>query len=138
MDKGREIKFRAKIKDEFLGLFYMMADGWYYWDLDSCISRDKKYLKLETVSQFTGLRDKNGVDVYEGHIVGFSDVSVAGTKTHAPIIWDEETLSYKVDIGYKHRTLKEGEKDKTLEVIGDIYTNPEVIKQTNEENISSR
>ena len=117
INMNREIKFRAWDKN------HMVYNPELY--SNNCVEKAQKAGVI--LMQFIGLKDTNGKEIYEGDIVGFCDVSVAGTNDHAPIYWDEETLSYKADIGYEHRTLKQGMDNETLEIIGNIYENLDLI-----------
>lgn len=117
--KQREIKFRAWDKkykemisnEEFcFSPFYVQADGKVI-NLDE--SDKNKFEELDYVlMQYTGLKDRNGKEVYEGDIVehkfGYTRV----------IKW-RHTNSY---VGFG---ISKGERN---EVIGNVYENKDLLK----------
>jgi uncharacterized phage protein (TIGR01671 family) len=60
---SREIKFRAWNGEQMVSPDYITRDGIGYWKEDSIPSYSKELM------QFTGLKDKNGVDIYEADTV---------------------------------------------------------------------
>jgi uncharacterized phage protein (TIGR01671 family) len=82
------------------------------------------------VMQFTGLKDKNGVEIYEGDIV----------KTHTGRLWmityHEDSMGFILDSDPMNRDAearrvssdREQRKAIYMEVIGNIYENPELLK----------
>lgn len=84
----REIKFRAKLLQPFLG---QEVGEWFYWDIKSGFSVDEKLIDITTLSEYTGLKDKNGVTyIYEGDIID-NDGNVIGNQYETPDLLKEKT-----------------------------------------------
>lgn len=77
----------------------------------------------ETVGQYTGLKDKNGAEIFDGDIVECR----AGEKYHG--IW-EHSITVKIEMVFT-QSIWEMLNCEEIEVIGNIYENKELLEGEN-------
>lgn len=128
---NREIKFRAwnKEKRNMFNIARLdIADGTCY---DHLFSRNIYDFWNECIlMQYTGLKDINGKEIYEGDIVKIPNDETlygynAGEKYQVYFAYGGFRLKPKYDKNAKGFWL---EDDNELEVIGNIYENPELLE----------
>lgn len=149
----REIKFRGKNKDigwvcgqlayDINGNAYIIQEV----ELDSSYGIEETILfatmwyrvEKETLGQYTGLKDKNGKEIYEGDIIEFSyDMFVGNFDTFVAkgkVVFEEGAFYVEA---FENERTTEGEAYllysinlDTIEVIGNIYENKELLNETN-------
>jgi len=121
----REIKFRAWDK-----VFNLM------WDKNSFTSGKTSVLfdwiernkdpKGIILMQYTGLKDKNGKEIYEGDICGSE--AVYSDNFQYEIRYGDGKYYISNENGVQDDLIREVIRMYKLEIIGNIYENPELIK----------
>ena len=152
----REILFRGRssaTKEWFEGDLNHCENGVYICDLNG----NFVLVDSETIGEYTGLTDKNGIKIFEGDIFKFPDevwessYTPCGTEwdsweveNYGAIGFDEDTArfdfvqyrynenSVEADL-HENNCLEFAEFVKELEIIGNIHDNPELLKGAEKE-----
>ena len=140
---NREIKFRGRTPEGkwIYGDLLRVAGGTliYYGspvEAETCelegvgvalMSNEIAVVVPETVGQFTGLRDRNGEDIYEGDIL-----HIGRSKKSKPVAYSNEYAAFGIQ--YPDRDFfpfahdLQDISETCYEVIGNIHDNPELMK----------
>lgn len=125
----REIKFRAWDK-QFQIITKVLPDGYKFTFDGKVILLDHRGKEIGEsqdfiLMQYTGLKDKNGKEIYEGDIVDYELVD--GNKIFE-IKYREDMAKFVADGKDFHAWgLNQGDVSERTEIIGNIYENPELL-----------
>lgn len=127
----RELKFRVWSKKQktydykhpynTLGNFYINQNGCLFSDYGNAVTPEIKQGDF-VVERYTGLRDKNGKEIYEGDIVKYEGYTVC----FGVVEYDAPEFYLNADVSNWGRMIVHGIPYQT--VIGNIHENPELLE----------
>lgn len=117
----RDIKFRAWEKNlkEIISVDSINFEA-------GLINMELAWRTFEEIElmQYTGMKDKNGVEVYDGDIIR-EDIEKGGPPIIVSVVWEDGAFYGKERTHDPEYLLKEFLNG---EVIGNIYENPELLE----------
>jgi uncharacterized phage protein (TIGR01671 family) len=121
----KQIKYRQKLKDAYVSGY---GDTFHYWGYidGGFVSPVGLNVASKESEQFTGLQDKNGVDIYEGDVVS----------QKLNCLWDEGR--HNLEVRFNHDQFQTGNvksysslysavQSFDAEIIGNIHENKELL-----------
>ncbi len=137
-EMNREIKFRGKYLKDGNWIYGFLSDK--NSDFTTIANNEDKgryteySVNPDTVGQFTGLYDRNGKEIYEGDIVNIHD-----SHETCGVVEYRDNIAAFVLCREKVKNRHKGDgtdyqlyagREKRYEIIGNIYDNPELLKES--------
>lgn len=123
----REYLFRGKFGNEWkYGFLSIEPKGLVIKEPYKNESSNVWHIDADTVGQYTGMVDKHGTKIFEGDIIDFSDRSDGDG--YGVVKYDANETEFGVEYDNIYESLGKHYYPEDIEVIGNIYDNPNLVR----------
>lgn len=129
----REIKFRAWDKEHKEWVKYSITDNIPIFCHNTSRWRTDKEGERFTLCQYTGLKDNNDREIYEGDIVR----AVVFSKWIGVAKYSDKNQAFVfecIDKNYRGNIVFMSQFDQGFKILGNIYENPEMLEEISNDN----
>ena len=132
---SREKTFSVSDKEKNMCTNFKIFDNiMYFMDKNTGVWFHEKYKAKErfALMQYTGIKDKNGKEIYEGDIIKYKFLYDRRLNHISPVKFLETEASFGIkDIYGNEIPLYRITANNYFEVVGNIYENPELLEEKN-------
>ena len=130
----RKIKFRAWDKDLKRWTNYSIDDGllMFYDKQGECWEIDQEGERF-ILCQYTGLKNYNGKEIYEGDIVR-SECFFGWIGVAKYLDKNQSFVFESIDKNYRGSRVSLGRTEQYVKILGNIYENPEMLEEMSNDN----
>lgn len=117
---NREIKFRGKQINTKKWIYgYLYREKGLYLICENIRYAEEEPILLDTIGQYTGLHDKNNIKIYEGDIVKYENMTEKIMFLNGSFVMSDFEENEEWELGIINEE---------IEVVGNIYDNPELLE----------
>jgi uncharacterized phage protein (TIGR01671 family) len=135
---NRELKFRAFYENKLYMQEYCGGFSYFIHNDSDALTLEDIFVAAERqkciIQQYTGIKDKNGIPIFEGDLVQYNQNSNYDG-INFEVVWSDASFGWvlksKTGDYLTNQITPNGPRYNFLEVIGNIFENPKLIK-TNE------
>ena len=125
---SREIEFRGRHKLDgkwVVGNLIKMFGEWCIQNPDN--ENDVCIVDPETIGQYTGLKDKGGVKIYEGEVIHLVGLGLGDMGCYE-VEFNKDSAEFLMYFNQEIRHFIDHHPEDEVEIIGNIHENPELLE----------